>query len=82
MASNKPKNLYDSINDMLEGTKWNLMRPGRPKRIDLGGYECSQNDIEVIMNHYRKVGWIVRTTVIIKPNFRNYTLEFLNPHHN
>lgn len=82
MGSDKPKDLYESINDMLEGTKWKLMRPGRPKRIDLGGFDCSQKDLESIMNHYRSVGWIVRASVMIKPDFRNYTLEFINPHHN
>lgn len=82
MASNKPKNLYDSINNMLESTQWNLMKPGRPKRINLGGYEFSQQDLEAVMNHYRSVGWIVRASVMIKPDIRNYTLEFVNPHHN
>jgi len=82
MGSNKPHDLFDSINDMLEGTKWTLMRPGRPKRIDLKGYECSQKDLEAIMNYYRNAGWIVKASVVIRPEFRNYVLEFINPYHN
>lgn len=71
--------IYDAINDMLNGTKWQIMSPGTPKKIKMPEYEYS--DITSIMNYYRSVGWIVKAGIMIELGKRTYTLEFINPHH-
>ena len=70
---------YDSINDMLNATQWALMSPGHPRKIKINDYGIET--LGHIMNHYRSVGWIVRTAVVIGIDQRAYTLEFINPHH-
>tara|TARA_Y100000592_G_C5471253_1_gene319651 strand:+ start:1439 stop:1684 length:246 start_codon:yes stop_codon:yes gene_type:complete len=77
--SSKSNRIFDTINDMLESTKWQLMRPGAPKKIKMP--EWDYGDIGNIMNHYRSAGWIVRASVAIETSKRSYTLEFVNPHH-
>lgn len=80
MAENSKSNrIFDTINDMLETTKWQLMKPGSPKKIKMP--ECDFGDIGAIMNHYRSAGWIVRASVAIETRKRTYTLEFVNPFH-
>jgi hypothetical protein len=71
--------IYDSINDVLNGTKWQLMSPGSPKKIKIPEY--SYSDVGSIMNYYRSAGWIVKATIMIESGKRTYTLEFVNPHH-
>ena len=71
--------IYESINDVLNGTKWNIMRPGSPKKIKMPDYD--HPPISDIMNYYRSVGWIVRASLMIEAGKRTYTLEFVNPYH-
>ena len=75
----KTNNVYEAINDMLSGTKWQLMTPGSPKKIKMPS--CDYDSIGNIMNYYRSVGWIVRASIMIESGKRTYTLEFVNPHH-
>ena len=72
-------NIYDAINDMLNGTKWQLMSPGSPKKIKIPEYDYES--IGGIMNYYRSVGWIVKAGIVIELGKSTYTLEFLNPHY-
>jgi hypothetical protein len=70
---------FDSINDTLDATQWDLMKPGHPRKIKIKNHGIEL--IGLIMNHYRSVGWIVRTKIMIDIKHRAYTLEFINPHH-
>jgi len=71
--------VYDSINDVLNGTKWHIMRPGSPKKIKMP--QSNHPPIDDIMNYYRSAGWIVRASLLIETDKRTYTLEFVNPYH-
>lgn len=77
--SSRSHSVYDTINDMLNATKWALMTPGSPKKIKMPEY--GHEYIGDIMNYYRSAGWIVRASIMIESGKRTYTLEFVNPHH-
>ena len=79
MTSSEARTI-ETINDMLDKTQWTLMRPGNPRRITLKE-EMTQEGIQRIMNHYRRAGWLVKTSVMVATNKRSYTMEFLNPHY-
>ena len=74
-------NVIDSINNVLETTHWSLLKKGNPKRISLKKYQFTQIQISALMNHYRKVGWIVKASVEISTKQTSYPLEFINPHY-
>jgi len=78
-CSNVDNRVYDSINDMLNGTKWQLMTPGSAKKIKIPEYDYGS--VSDIMNYYRSAGWIVKASIMLESGKRSYTLEFINPHH-
>ena len=78
-CGNTENRVYDAINDMLNGTKWQLMSPGAPKRIKIPEYDYES--VGDIMNYYRSVGWVVKASIMLEAGKRTYTLEFINPYH-
>ena len=77
----KTTSVISSINDLLEGTRWSLLKKGRPRKISLKKYRFTQLQISDLMNHYRSAGWIVKASVEINTKSTEYTLEFINPHY-
>jgi hypothetical protein len=76
---NSINDAIESINDMLNKTDWASIKPGLPRKIKVP--ESERVDVSTLMNHYRSAGWIVRTSIMIEPKKRTYTMEFVNPHH-
>ncbi len=80
-TKSKTNSVISSINDVLEGTRWSLLKKGNPKRISLKKYKFTQVQISALMNHYRSAGWIVKASVEINTTSTDFTLEFINPHY-